>query len=929
MEDDPDLDIQVQEIRGDDGSYKYSFSYERATLYEFKYERKAHPDPVDPCYRCYRRIWDKEQMINVGVLYHKACFRCRICGLPLTMQTFYRNDANGSQDKEVYCRTHVGKKINQIQHERAPIEGIEYSMNGDPVGQTPTGRPKAALQSAPNFSPKASPRNSPKASPNATINSHTPGSRANPHDTSMGSSMVSVTPRSLNGSTWINTQTPRGLEYSLMSGGAYSRPRPILQSYDDFERSGVFDAEWTLENRHHEEEERLQRFLSEEREKEMKRLDSNIEAEKERAAAELLASMDKMSMQQNPRNLVAERERMEDHFRRARDDRLRGVMDKVAAEEKARSARMLDRQCQEMLVLIAEKDREVDMSALYDHSMRPAVIPPETKKSQLYKSPVIFEQIDKRAVELAGRDYNTYTDLVRDLTRGCQSELEKVRALFRWTIAKDVGKSSTKDIVRPNASLALLKGVKSGRETYHQLFKRLCSYAGLHCEIILGYSKGAGYKPGMALTGNTFRNSWTAVAIDGSWRLINCTWAARHVTGMKEDLPEIFHKYDEFYFLTDPEDYIYQHYPDDSNWQLLEIPLPFSEFMNLPVVKSPFFNYGLRFYSNYGASLNTDTGMTEVRIIAPKILGFGSLLEPYDKSTTAGSLEGRTLMRYVNNEVIFTVNLPRPGVYTFSIYTGDYWNSDCLESACSFMVNSTQNMGPPAPPYPSVPFFGPTPILGQLGIVAENQLDPLIVSNSDFLDIIFKMDKDVKVTHTFQYYDAIDGSVNDLDRYVFLKSRNETGATYMLRCPKEGYYIFSLYATKSETVKTDDQSLDCAYRYLIICQEPNPAVTAFPKTYHRWQRCTLHEPVSGDLMTNRRYIFRLDVPQASEVFCTVGEVWYHLKRKLGFTWEGTVHTGNVATTLKVIARFAVTGKECSIFAHLLDYELVEDAETEI
>lgn len=455
------------------------------------------------------------------------------------------------------------------------------------------------------------------------------------------------------------------------------------------------------------------------------------------------------------------------------------------------------------------------------------------------------------------------------------------------------------------------------------------SYAGLHCEVILGYSKGAGYKPGMNIAGNAFRNSWTAVAIDGSWRIINVTWAARQVTGMKDDLPEMFTKYDEFYFLTDPEDYIYQHYPDDSSWQLLEIPLPFSEFLNLPVVKSPFFNYGLRFYSNYGSTLITDTGMVEIRIIAPKILGFGSLLEPFDKATNTSNLDGRTLLRYVKNEVIFTVNVPRPGLYYFSIYTGDYWNSDCLESACSFLVNCTKNMGAPAPSYPPVPFFGPTPIMEKFGIIAENQLDPLIVSDSDYLDIIFKMGKDVKVTHTFQYYDAEEGAVNDIDRYVFLKSRNELGATYMIRCPKEGFYIFSLYASHSEIEQNSNQSLDCAYRYLIICQEPNPAVMVFPRTHHRWQRCTLHEPVSGDLMTNKRYNFRLDIPQASEVFVAIGDLYHHLKRKVGFTWEGNIHTGSTATVLKVIARYATTGKECSIFAHLLDYELVEDAETEI
>lgn len=926
--DDPELDIQVQEIRGDDGSYKYSFSYERATLYEFKYERKPQPDPVDPCYRCYRRIWDKEQMVNVGVLFHKACFRCRICGLPLSMQTFYRNDANGSEDREVYCRIHVGKQLSQIQNDKTVIEGLEESISGPRQLQaTPSERTKTSKPVTLNYSPKPSPRSSPQGSPNSKGLGYLgkPGSKHNLHDTSMASSMVSVTPRSLNGSTWL-TQTPNHLEYTLMTGGSYNRPRPVLQTYQDFENMGVFDAQWTLENRHHEEEERLQRFLIEEREKEMQRLDTNIDADKERAAAELLSNIDPTTIQQNPRNLVAERERIEEHFRRLRDDRLRGITDKVAAEEKARAARMLDRQCQEMLLLIADKDREVDGNALYDHSMRPAVIPPEKKKSKLYQSPIIFEHIDKRAIELSKRDYNTYTDLVRDLTRDCHSELEKVRSLFRWFIAKDWSKQNTKDIMRPNSSHNILKGVKSGRETCHQLFKKMCSYAGLHCEIILGYSKGAGYKPGMTITGNTFRNSWTAVAIDGSWRFINVTWAARQVTGFKEDLPEMFLKYDEFYFLTDPEDYIYQHYPDDSVWQLLEIPLPFSEFSNLPVVRSPFFNYGLRFFSNYGSTLVTDTGMVEVRVIAPKILGFGSLLEPYDKATNTGNMDGRTLLRYVKNEAIFTVNLPRPGLYYFSIYTGDYLHADCLESACSFMVNCSRQMGQAAPPYPPVPFFGPTPIMEQLGIIAENQLDPLIVIDSDYLDIIFKMGADVKVTHTFQYYDSKEGTVNDIDRYVFLKSRNELGATYMIRCPKEGFYIFSLYATQKEGM--DDKSLDCAYRYLVICQEPNPAVMVFPKTFHRWQCCTLHEPVSGDLMTNKRYTLRLDIPQAMEVFAVIGEMWYHLKRKLGFTWEGNICTGNTATIMKVMARYQA-GAESSIIAQLLEYELVEDAETEI
>ncbi|KAL3856221.1 hypothetical protein ACJMK2_010998 [Sinanodonta woodiana] len=916
MESDPDLQIQVHEEKGQDGTYKYSFSYERATLYEFKYERNPAPDSVDPCYRCYRRVYPKEQ-VNVGILFHKQCFRCRICGLPLTMQTFYRNDANGTYDKEVYCRTHVGKQINQIQYEKTVVPALELTPQGPSHSASVMVEAKSrkGLGSVQGGSPKPSPRGSPRSSPR-------PESRSDLHNTT-GSSMTFVTPRSKTHPS-MGTWNSSSLDYSLLSGGAYSRPRYVLQSFEDFERSGVFEAQSFLEQRHCEEDARLQRFLSEEREREMKKIDDSINSEKERAAVELLAGMDQLSLQQNTRNLAMERDRLEEHFRRCRDDKMKMVMDKVGFEEKARSGKMMERHAQEMLMLIAEKDREVDGNALYDHSMRPAIIPPETKKAQLFKSPVIFEHIDKRAIELSNRDYTSYTDLIRDLTKECKNELEKARALFRWVIAKDLGKNSVNEIVRPNSSVALLKGVKSGKETYHQLFKKLCSYAGLHCEIIMGYSKGAGYKPGMNMDGNTFRNSWTAVAIDGSWRLINCTWAARQVTGHKDNLPQIFHKYDEFYFLTDPEDYVYQHYPDESAWQLLEIPLPFSEFLNLPVVKSPFFNYGLKFYSNYGATLSTDTGMVEVRLVTPKILGFGNMLEPYNKSIDTRVLEGRVLLRLVKNEAIFTINLPQPGLYNFSIYTGDFCNSDCLESACSFLINCRQLMGPPSPPYPPVSFFGPTPVMEKMEITAENQLDPLIVSDSDYLEIIFKMNKDIHVTHTFQYFESSNGEVQDIDRYVFLKSRNNTGAIYMIRCPKEGFYIFSLYA--SESSETTD--MDCAYRYLVICQQPNPSVNAFPKTYHRWQRCTLHEPIYGDLMTNKRYTFRLEVPNAVEVFVVMGEYWYHLKRKLGFTWEGSIPTSKSATTLKIYARLNAE-RDCSIFAHLLDYELVEDAETEI
>lgn len=280
------------------------------------------------------------------------------------------------------------------------------------------------------------------------------------------------------------------------------------------------------------------------------------------------------------------------------------------------------------------------------------------------------------------------------------------------------------------------------------------------------------------------------------------------------------------------------------------------------------------------------------------------------------------------NEAIFTIALPATGYFYFSVYAGDYWKSECLESACSFLVNCKKLSGAPSPPYPPVPFFGPTPVMEGLGITADSHVDPLVVCNNDYVEINFVLSKDTRLTHTFQYFDVSDGAITDIDRYVFLRSRNDKGANYLIRCPREGFFIFSLFAAD---VGGESSSLDCAFRYLVICQEPSPTVAKFPKTYQKWHRCSLMEPLAGDLHTDKHVAFRLDVPQALEMFVVIGEVWHHLKRRVGCAWEGHVPTGSVPGTAKVYARFQGPGgsKDQSIFSQMLDYEIIEDLETEI
>ena len=59
------------------------------------------------------------------------------------------------------------------------------------------------------------------------------------------------------------------------------------------------------------------------------------------------------------------------------------------------------------------------------------------------------------------------------------------RAIFRWITAKDLNKIEFSENIDTESPMGLLRGIKFGTETYHNLFKRLCrcdvNY--MHCTV--------------------------------------------------------------------------------------------------------------------------------------------------------------------------------------------------------------------------------------------------------------------------------------------------------------------------------------------------------------------------------------------------------------------------------------------------------------
>ena len=138
--------------------------------------------------------------------------------------------------------------------------------------------------------------------------------------------------------------------------------------------------------------------------------------------------------------------------------------------------------------------------------------------------------------------------------------------------------------------------------------------AGLPCFVIHGYLKGSTYHIGQSVEKNKapLYGEWNAVLIDQTWRLVNVFWSACAVgTDGGENVDKTY-TVDETYFLADPEQLIYSHFPEEYIWQLVDRPLGIRSFENRAFVKERFFELGLRLLSHPSCYITTNTGDIEI-----------------------------------------------------------------------------------------------------------------------------------------------------------------------------------------------------------------------------------------------------------------------------------------------------------------------------
>ncbi len=295
-----------------------------------------------------------------------------------------------------------------------------------------------------------------------------------------------------------------------------------------------------------------------------------------------------------------------------------------------------------------------------------------------------YNNIDKYAINTPSSAEASVDSLASYLVAPAKNEREKARSIFRWVtenIDYDISGFFTGSF-EDTSSKDVLKSRKSVCSGYSDIFSSLARSAGLEVARIAGYGKGYGYLPGENLSGPS-NHAWNAVKINGSWYLIDCTWGAGYI----DDNKKYVHKFDDYYFMTPPSEFIYGHFPEDSRWQLLEHPLSKSEFEKQAFLKPEFFKYGLKLDDRLEGTIRADNGVN-ISIFAPEDVLLMAGLESIGKKISAKLGDSVFAERNGNRYDIYA-QFPEIGKYILRAYVKQKDEPGEYHGAVEYLIDAT------------------------------------------------------------------------------------------------------------------------------------------------------------------------------------------------------------------------------------------------
>lgn len=479
-----------------------------------------------------------------------------------------------------------------------------------------------------------------------------------------------------------------------------------------------------------------------------------------------------------------------------------------------------------------------------DGTKLPSPKPVKTKKTDLVASSDIFKHVDENAKNTPEAVCLSVDKLTAHLCSVANSDLEKVRAFYVWvcnniSYVYDRDKSLS-DKLRFDAVSTL----RQGQGSFVNLMVALCKETGIPVVTIPGCSKGLRHQPDKQFTIGERNHSWNAVYINGEWRFMDCTWGS----GFLDNSGKFRRQFDEFWFLTDPEIFVYDHFPAHEAWQLLEEPISIEEFNKKPSLTEKSKELGFKLISHREPIIHFDNEVS---------ISFSTETFPLSNITSDLSItdgkeinQHRCMKRLDEKSFEIRVVPPKTGEYKLALYgkAKDYRHAKFRKlMEYTLRCEKVYDKHTVFPDHRKA--WGAEPNYAELGFAESINKMSVFVVDKEETNITLEQTKNVPICAELK---AASDIKTELKGYTMITA-NDNSKSVHIRFPSSGFYRLDVYA-EGESEKFEYASL-----FLFEC-----TVDKSPKKYPKCNEesisknvCEILEPKNYELPANTNITFKI------------------------------------------------------------------------
>ena len=400
---------------------------------------------------------------------------------------------------------------------------------------------------------------------------------------------------------------------------------------------------------------------------------------------------------------------------------------------------------------------------------------------------------------------------------------------------------------------------KNGQDEYLAVYLYpFCDFseAKIPAVTIPGCSKGLRHQPDKVFSLAEQNHSWNAVFIDGEWRFIDCTWGS----GFLDQNGKFQRQFDEFWFLTDPEIFIYDHFPVHSQWQLLDEPIDIEEFNHKPSLTEKSRELGLKLISHREPIVYFDKEVTITfgtdaiplsNITADLRTETLNLTADLRTETLKEANKYRCIQRLNGKEFSIRVVPPEKGEYMLTVFgkSKDYLHAK-FRKLIEYTLRCESVYEEPVVFPDHFKAWGPEPNYSELGFTDSIQELSVVNCDSNEHAITLIQTRNVAVSVELRSVKNLERELND---YTLITAWDKSKSIH-LRFPAKGYYKLDIYAEGKL------EKYEFVAAFLFYCSS-NENVCYFPKCNAESVakfKCRLLEPFTRELPANTEITFKIE-----------------------------------------------------------------------